>query len=165
MKKLTWFYCRHSEVAETLPCHGVRVKMADLEQAVLETIRAQMCPALGIDSSKDKLNLQTVQQAEHEEKLRFIQDSKRQLYEQYALGEIDLKTYQERNSEILNPVPSRMITSSRYFLYTASCSIKANRFSSCFGVSAAFRSLSSSMTVSRAKLKGFLRIQSSSIAV
>ncbi len=94
----TWFYCRHSEVAETLPCHGVRVKMADLEQAVLETIRAQMCPALGIDSSKDKLNLQTVQQAEHEEKLRSIQDSKRQLYEQYALGEIDLETYQERKA-------------------------------------------------------------------
>ena len=72
--------------------------MADLEQAVLETIRAQMCPALGIDSSKDKLNLQTVQQAEHEEKLRSIQDSKRQLYEQYALGEIDLETYQERKA-------------------------------------------------------------------
>lgn len=71
-----WFYCRHSEVAETLPCHGVRIKMADLEQVVFETIRAQMCPALGIDSNKDKLDLQTVQQAEHEEKLRSIQDSK-----------------------------------------------------------------------------------------
>ena len=38
-----------------------------------------------------KLDLQTVQQAEHEEKLRSIQDSKRHLYEQYALGEIDLE--------------------------------------------------------------------------
>ncbi len=37
------------------PCHGVRIKMADLEQVVFETIRAQMCPALGIDSNKDKL--------------------------------------------------------------------------------------------------------------
>ena len=72
--------------------------MVDLEQAVLETIRAQMCPALGIDSSKDKLDLQTVQQAEHEDKLRFIQDSKRQLYEQYALGEIDLETYREQKA-------------------------------------------------------------------
>ena len=93
-----WFYCRHSEVAENLPCHGVRVKMADLEQAVFETIRAQMCPALGIDSGKDKLDLQTVQQAEHEDKLRSIQDSKRQLYEQYALGEIDLETYREQKA-------------------------------------------------------------------
>lgn len=93
-----WFYCRHSEVAENLPCHGVRVKMVDLEQAVFEIIRAQMCPALGIDSSKDKLDLQTVQQAEHEDKLHSIQDSKRQLYEQYALGEIDLETYRERKA-------------------------------------------------------------------
>ena len=93
-----WFYCRHSEVAETLPCHGGRIKMADLEQVVFETIRAQMCPALGIDSNKDKLDLQTVQQAEHEEKLRSIQDSKRHLYEQYALGEIDLETYRTRKA-------------------------------------------------------------------
>lgn len=93
-----WFYCRHSEVAETLPCHGVRIKMADLEQVVFETIRAQMCPALGIDSNKDKLDLQTVQQTEHEEKLRSIQDSKRYLYEQYALGEIDLETYRTRKA-------------------------------------------------------------------
>lgn len=93
-----WFYCRHSEVAETLPRHGVRIKMADLEQVVFETIRAQMCPALGIDSNKDKLDLQTVQQAEHEEKLRSIQDSKRHLYEQYALGEIDLETYRTRKA-------------------------------------------------------------------
>ena len=93
-----WFYCRHSEVAETLPCHGVRIKMADLEQVVFETIRTQMCPALGIDSNKDKLDLQTVQQTEHEEKLRSIQDSKRYLYEQYALGEIDLETYRTRKA-------------------------------------------------------------------
>ena len=57
-----------------------------------------MCPALGIDSNKDKLDLQTVQQAEHEEKLRSIQDSKRHLYEQYALGEIDLETYRTRKA-------------------------------------------------------------------
>lgn len=93
-----WFYCRHSEVAKELPCYGVKVKMPELEQAVFDTIRAQMGPALGIDSSKDKLDLQTVQQAEHEEKLRSIQDGKRQLYEQYALGEIDLETYRERKA-------------------------------------------------------------------
>ena len=42
--------------------------------------------------------MQTVQQAEHEEKLRSIQDSKRHLYEQYALGEIDLETYRTRKA-------------------------------------------------------------------
>ena len=45
-----------------------------------------------------KLDLQTVQQAEHEDKLRAIQDSKRQLYERYALGEIDLETYRSQKA-------------------------------------------------------------------
>lgn len=40
----------------------------------------------------------TVQQAEHEDKLRAIQDSKRQLYERYALGEIDLETYRSQKA-------------------------------------------------------------------
>ena len=48
---------------------------------------------------RDTLNyLEDKQKAEHEEKLHSIQDSKRQLYEQYALGEIDLETYQERKA-------------------------------------------------------------------
>ena len=87
-----WFYCRHSEVAETLPCHGVRIKMADLEQVVFETIRAQMCPALGIDSNKDKLDLQTVQQAEHEEKLRSYSRQQAGIFmSSMHFGEIDWK--------------------------------------------------------------------------
>lgn len=93
------FYCRHAEIAQELPCKSIKVRMSELEQAVFETIRAQMAPVLGIDSSKDKLDLQTVQQAEHEEKLRAIQNSKRQLYEQYALGEIDLETYRARKEK------------------------------------------------------------------
>lgn len=47
----------------------------------------------------DVWNLQSVQEAEHEKKLRTLQDSKRQLYEQYALGEIDLETYKARKEE------------------------------------------------------------------
>ena len=53
---------------------------------------------LFFNGQKDKLDLQTVQQTEHEEKLRSIQDSKRYLYEQYALGEIDLETYRTRKA-------------------------------------------------------------------
>lgn len=34
----------------------------------------------------------------HEDKLRAIQDSKRQLYERYALGEIDLETYRSQKA-------------------------------------------------------------------
>lgn len=91
--KTTLFYCRHTDVSDTLPCHGLEVRESELEQAIFDTIQAQMLPALGIDTSKDELDLQTVQQAEHEKKLQSIQDEKRRLYERYALGDIDLETY------------------------------------------------------------------------
>ena len=95
----TLFYCRHSEVSESLPCHGLQIRSSELEQTVFETIRAQMLPALGVDSGKDKLDLQTVQEAEHEKKLLAIQDSKRQLYEQYVFGKIDLETYKAEKAK------------------------------------------------------------------
>lgn len=67
---------------------------------VRQTLRTQIHSALGVDTTKDKLDLQTVQEAEHGKKLRALQDSKRQLYEQYALGEIDLETYKSRKEEL-----------------------------------------------------------------
>lgn len=94
-----WFYCRHSDVSESLPCHGLQVKAPELEQAVFQIIQMQVTAALGIDSSKDKLELQTIQQAEHEKKLFALQDSKRQLYERYIFGEIDIETYKARKAE------------------------------------------------------------------
>lgn len=94
-----WFYCRHSEAAESFPCHGLQVKACELEQAIFDTLQVQVNSALGVDTTKDKLELQSVQEAEHEKKMRALQDSKRQLYEQYALGEIDLETYKARKEE------------------------------------------------------------------
>lgn len=94
-----WFCCRHSEAAESFPCHGLQVKACELEQAIFDTLRVQIHSALGVDATKDKLNLQSLQEAEHEKKLRALQDGKRQIYEQYALGEIDLETYKARKEE------------------------------------------------------------------
>ena len=91
--KTTWFYCRHAEVSDNLPCHGLQVREKELEQAIFESIKAHMLPVLGLDICKDDLTLQSVQQAEQEKKLRALQDSKRKLYERYALGEIDLDSY------------------------------------------------------------------------
>lgn len=91
--KTNWFYCRHTDVSDSFPCHGLQVKEKDLDQVVFESIKAHVLPVLGIDISKDDLDLRTVQQAEQEKKLRSLQDGKRQLYERYALGEIDLATY------------------------------------------------------------------------
>lgn len=97
--KKAYFHCRHSAIASDLPCSGLRIDASELEQTVFQIVSAHLRPALGVDTGKDKLDLQTVQQAEHEKKLRAIQDRKRQLYEQYALGEIDLETYKARKVE------------------------------------------------------------------
>lgn len=93
------FYCRYSKTSQTISCYGLQVDAAALEQVVFQIIQAQMIPALGIDSDKDKLELQTIRQEEHEKKLRTLQDSKRQLYEKYVFGEIDLKTYKAEKAK------------------------------------------------------------------
>lgn len=64
-----------------------------MEQVVFESIKAHVFPVLGVDISKDDLDLRTVQQAEQEKKLRALQEGKRKLYERYALGKIDLDSY------------------------------------------------------------------------
>ena len=97
--KKTWFYCRHTEVSDSFPCHGLQIRESDLERVFFESIRAYLLPALGFDISRDDLDLQSIQQAEQEKKLRSLQDGKRQLYERYALGEIDLATYKEEKEK------------------------------------------------------------------
>ena len=69
-----------------------------------------------------------------------------------------------QNSEMRSPVPSRMISSSEYSQYTLSFWANSIRLTSRSGVSTVFSPLLSSKTLFRAKLKGFLRTQSSSIA-
>ena len=53
--KTTWFYCRHAEVSDNLPCHGLQVREKELEQAIFESIKAHMLPVLGLDICKDDL--------------------------------------------------------------------------------------------------------------
>ncbi len=91
----TW-YCRRGDVSETSPCRKVMVPNIDLEQAVFETLRAQLLPMIGTDSEKGVLDFQTAQEAAHQESIREIQDQKRQLYEQFSQGEISLDTYRQR---------------------------------------------------------------------
>lgn len=94
------FYCRHSQVSPSFPCHKSRTRADALEQMVFQVVRAQLQPALGVDCDKDSLDMKTVRQAEFEKKLQALQDDKRRLYEQYALGGIDLDTYKRKKAEI-----------------------------------------------------------------
>ena len=71
-----------------------------MEQAVFDTIRAQMCTALGADTDKDALDLQTMQQYEIKKKILSMQNQKRRLYEQYVSEQIDLAAYRNQKEQI-----------------------------------------------------------------
>ena len=94
------YYCRHSKVSNTLLCNGLQIRAVELEQAVLDTIRAQMRLALGIDTDKDTLNMQTMQQSEIKKKILSMQNKKRHLYEQYVFNEIGLESYKDQKKQI-----------------------------------------------------------------
>ena len=94
------YYCRHSKVSNTLLCNGLQIRAVELEQAVLDTIRAQMCPVLGVDTDTDALDLQTMQQSEINKEIQLLQNQKRQLYEQYVSEQIDLAAYKAQKEQI-----------------------------------------------------------------
>lgn len=93
------YYCRHSQIDTSFPCHGLHIRAAELETLVFQIVQAQLNPVLGVDvMNKESLDLQLIQQSEHEKKLRAIQDDKRRLYEQYTLGEIGLEAYKAKKA-------------------------------------------------------------------
>lgn len=94
------YYCRHSKVSPSFPCHGLRARATELEEAVFQVIRAQLQPVLGIDTDKDNLDLKSIQQAEIEKKLQALKDEKRQLFEMLALDGISLEDYKARKAGI-----------------------------------------------------------------
>ena len=94
------YYCRHSQVSPSFPCHGLRTRADALEKAIFQTIRAQLQPVLGVDIEKDALDMKTVQQAEFEKKLQALKDEKQRLFEQYALESISLDDYKQKKAEI-----------------------------------------------------------------
>ena len=98
--KHVMYYCRHAEVSNALICNGLQVRAVELEQAIFDTIKAQIRPTLGIDTDKDTLNFQTMQQSEIEKKILSLQNWKRRLYEQYVFNEIDLESYKYQKKQI-----------------------------------------------------------------
>ncbi len=91
--KNQYYICRHSQVGEQLPCHGLKIRAEDLEKAIFDTLKQQM--EVHLDSGLDAVPAETLVPgwAEYNQQIEQIQDSKLQLYEQYLRGEIDLDTY------------------------------------------------------------------------
>lgn len=96
----TQFKCRHSAKLTDMPCYGLSIPKADLESIVFDTINAQIKCAFGVDDLQADEKLTSAPDEEHEKKICFLQDSKRELYEQFVLGELDAEGYKEKKAEL-----------------------------------------------------------------
>ncbi len=94
------YKCRRSSKLPDMACYGLSIPIKELEQIVFDTINAQAKCVFGIDDLQNNANVNSPLQEEHEKKLRFLQDSKRKLYEQFVLGELDAETYKARKAEL-----------------------------------------------------------------
>lgn len=94
------YKCRRSAQLPDMPCNRLSIPIKELEQIVFYTINAQAKCVFGIDDLQNNVNVNSALQEEHEKKLRFLQDSKRKLYEQFVLGELDAETYKARKAEL-----------------------------------------------------------------
>jgi hypothetical protein len=96
----TLYTCEYGNIAGT-ECGKSRVRDSDLEKVVFDTIRAQAKCFLNTDSDiADLATKQSAELEEHEKKLKELQSSKRELYEQFVLGLLDTETYKTKKSEL-----------------------------------------------------------------
>lgn len=94
------YNCRRSAKLTNMPCNSLSIPIKELEQIVYDTINAQAKCVFGIDNFQANTDIHSDLQDEHERKVRFLQDSKRELYEQYVLGELDTETYKAKKAEL-----------------------------------------------------------------
>ena len=83
-----------------MPCYGLSIPKADLESIVFDTINAQIKCAFGVDDLQADEELTSAPDEELEKKIRILQESKRELYEQFVLGELDAEGYKEKKAEL-----------------------------------------------------------------
>lgn len=99
-RKTPYYFCRHSEVVERFPCHGMKILADDLEKIILGTLKQQVKVCLG--STVDSMPVETSIPgwAEYDQQIERLQDEKLQLYEQYIQGEIEADAYKVRTASL-----------------------------------------------------------------
>lgn len=94
------YKCRHSLEIKDMACHNLSIPIKELEKVVFDTINAQMKCAFSTGDIHSDAKRDTAMQEEHEKKICFLQDSKRELYEQFVLGELDAESYKAQKAEL-----------------------------------------------------------------
>lgn len=78
-----------------------QVRVEDLERTVFDTIRSQAQCFVDTDADiKAKAEKSSLELSSYEQKLKLLQESKRELYEQYILGILDIDTYKSKKAEL-----------------------------------------------------------------
>lgn len=97
----TTYACEYSHIATDIECKNLKIRETELEKVVFDTIRAQAKCFLNNDVDiADMVTKQSAELEEHEKKLKELQCSKRELYEQFVLGLLDAEMYKLKKSEL-----------------------------------------------------------------
>lgn len=97
----SFYVCEYGRIVPDRECKDVSIRVKDLERTVFGTIRSQAQCFIDTDADiKAKAEASTEELNGYERKLKFLQESKRELYEQYILGILDMNTYKSKKAEL-----------------------------------------------------------------
>lgn len=97
--KHPYFHCRRAQAYETSPCHDLKIDAEELEQAIFQTIKAQLEAALSIGAGGSIcLDAVAAERTEYEKQIEALEDSKQSLFEQYVMGGIEMETYKSEKA-------------------------------------------------------------------
>lgn len=95
------YACEFGKSAVDLECSDLKIRIKDLEKVVFDTIKAQAQCFFDTDTDiADNLVKYSAELEEHEKKLKLLQTTKRELYEQFILGLLDAETYKIKKAEL-----------------------------------------------------------------
>ena len=96
-----YYMCRPSQADPNSRCYSLRIPAADLEQAVFQTLKKQMELVLpGEVDETIQMGVYVAEQSEYERQIESLNDSKRDLFERYCMGEIDVEKYKAEKASV-----------------------------------------------------------------
>ena len=83
-----------------MSCNGLKVLVAELEQAIFETLKAQIERLICPDGILDSAAASIERVSEYEQQLSDLQGQKMRLYEQYVSKELDADRYKQEKAAV-----------------------------------------------------------------
>lgn len=95
------YTCRVSRMDETVACYGFQIPVSDVLETVFNVVKQQLMAAVPVTTDGDPcLSLIDIHQQQYEIQVAEIMESKRLLYEQLIVGEIEADAFQLGKSSL-----------------------------------------------------------------